>query len=549
MPQRALSELFWADQLAQQVIGRKNFAYLKKSAPKISNFAIKTSVSASGVLHIGRLAEVIRNEAIARALVDAGKKVKFIMTADDMDPLRKIPRGIADGYAGYIGAPVTDVPDPDPKKCHESYAEHFVHQYIDVVREFSGLPIKFYSMREEYRKGNFNPLVKKIMAAAAQIVEIQNKHRPEKDKLSLKTWSPWRPICENCGKIITPRVHEVYTDGHVYYVCEDYIFETTEAKGCGHKGIADPLKGEGKLAYKSEWAVQWARWKINAEASGKEYQVPGSAYWINAEIVEKVLGWPAPMPAFFEHLFIDGKKMSASLGNIVYPHQWLDVAPHELLRYFFNKRITKTRSFSWSGLPELYKEYDEAAGVFFKKIKVPNEKEARHIKRLYQVAQTNPRRPQPLNPLPFSHAVVIAQLLEDEKKIIASLKRTGHYAAKLRKEILGRIGFARNWVKNYAPPQYKFVVNEKVPVESRQRLSGQQLAALKALQTMIRNRKYTEEQLYTAIKELAKREGIAPLEFFRGAYIALLNKAEGPPLATLIKALGQEKVAAILGTL
>ena len=68
-----------------------------------------------------------------------------------------------------------------------------------------------------------------------------------------------------------------------------------------------------------------------------------SAWWVNAEICEKVLDFPMPVPIFYEYLIIDNQKMSASVGNVVYPRDWLEIARPELLRYFYNKRLMKTR--------------------------------------------------------------------------------------------------------------------------------------------------------------------------------------------------------------
>ena len=152
-----------------------------------------------------------------------------------------------------------------------------------------------FSTREEYKKGNFNDYIKKILEHAEEAREIQNRYRTNK---LAKGFIPWKPICGNCGKIITTNVKE-FSGGIVKYKCEDYEFETTKAIGCGHKGENDPLKGNGKLLWKSEWAAEWARWNIACEGAGKEYHVPNSAFWVNAEILEKILDFPMPVPFFY----------------------------------------------------------------------------------------------------------------------------------------------------------------------------------------------------------------------------------------------------------
>lgn len=144
-------ELFWADQLAKQIIDREKFHYLDKKIPKFDVFTVKTSASLSGILHIGRLSDTIRGETVYRALKDAKVKTKLIWVAEDMDPLRKVPKNVPKEFEKYLGMSVTDVPDPDG--CHTSYAEHFKAEYFKVVDEFVSAKMEKFSMREEYKKG------------------------------------------------------------------------------------------------------------------------------------------------------------------------------------------------------------------------------------------------------------------------------------------------------------------------------------------------------------------------------------------------------------
>ena len=412
-------ELFWADQLAKQIISRKKFHYTGSEIPRFKEYTVKTSASLSGVLHIGRLSDTIRSESVVIALKDAGVKTRFIWVAENMDPLRKVPKGVPDDFEKYIGMPVTDIPDAEG--CHSSYAEHHTEEYFKVVDEFVATKMEKFSMREEYKKGHFNPFIKKILEKIEEVKEIQNRYRT--NPLD-ESWSPWTPICENCGKIVTPRVVS-FDSGIVDYVCQDYKFESTTAKGCGFKGENNPLKGNGKLLWKSEWASQWARWQVASEGAGKEYQVPNSAWWINGEITEKILDFPMPVPIFYEHIMIDNQKMSASVGNVVYPKEWLEVAHPELLRFFYNKRLMTTRSFSWKDLPNLYDEYDKISKVHFGGIKLENKKEEAHYKRLFEVSHSKDIK-KPIE-LSFSHASIIAQIFPEEEDAVKSMEKTGHY--------------------------------------------------------------------------------------------------------------------------
>lgn len=532
-------DLFWADQLTDRIINREKYRYLDKKVEKPKEFVVKTSASISGVLHIGRLSDTVRGASVYRALVDAGEKARFIWVAEDMDPLRKIPAGVPAGYEKYIGMAVSTLPDPEG--CHKSYAEHHTDEYFKVLHEFVFEDMERFSMQDEYARGSFAPYIKKLIENAAKVIEIQNKHRTNPLK---KDWMPWSPLCSSCGKIITTRVTAVdEKTGTVSYVCKDYLFETTIAKGCGHKGEADPLKDPGKLAWKSEWAAQWARWRVSTEGAGKEYQVPNSAFWINAEICERVLDFPSPEPIFYEHLTIEGVKMSASLGNVVYPRQWLEVASPQLLRFFYNKRLMTSRSFSWKELPMLYDEYDKAAAVYFDKAVLENEKERKHIKRLYEISnRANNKAIDVPSTLSFSHAAMVAQVFSDEKDIITSLEKTGQYRKEENRQIMQRIKEARAWITNYAPDEVKYVLQHEVSNETKSKLAQPQIKALKTLAEKLKSKKWEEKELYNECYTIAKETGLQPPEFFKAAYLVLLNKERGPKLAPFLLALGEKAV-------
>jgi len=433
-----------------------------------------------------------------------------------------------------LTTPVTDIPDPDGN--YDSYAEKHTEEYFEVLDKFVSIKMEKFSMREEYKKGSFNPYIKKIIQKVEEIKEIQNKYRTNPLK---KGWSPWTPICDNCGKIVTPKISGI-DNGIVKYTCEDYKFENSKAVGCGHRGENDPLKGNGKLMWKSEWAAQWARWKVVSEGAGKEYQVPNSAWWVNGEIVEKVLDFPMPVPIFYEHIMIDNVKMSASLGNVVYPRDWLEVASPEILKIFYNKRLMTTRSFSWKDLPNLYDEYDYLSNVYSGKEKIENEKEEAHCKRLYEIS-CGKKSIESLK-MNFAHATMVAQAFPNEEDAIISLKRTGHYDEKDHKRIFERLHKAKVWVDKYAPEEMKFEVQEEVPKGLK--LSDAQKKGLKKVAELLMEKDFeNDKELFTEFYGIIKELGIKGPEFFKGAYNVLLNKDRGPKLAPFILAIGKEKVA------
>jgi lysyl-tRNA synthetase class 1 len=527
-----MEALFWADQKAGEVVNRK-FHYIGRGIPEFKEYVIKTSASISGVLHIGRLSDSVRGDSVCRALTDAGYNAKLIWVAEDMDPLRKIPEGVPGDYEQYIGVPVVNIPDPDG--CHSSYAEHHTSAYMEVFEEFIHSKITRYSMHEEYKKGSFAPYIKAMLDNLEKVIEIQNKYRENPLPVG---WSPFTPICKNCEKVITPRLKGF--DGKIAsYRCEDYSFETTTAKGCGHEGEMDPLKDPGKLMWKGEWAAQWARWKVSSEGAGKEYVVPSSAWWVNAEIAEIIHGFPMPVPIFYEHIMIDGEKMSASLGNVVYPRDWLAVAPANLLRFFYNKKLMKTRSFSFSELPKLYDDYDTHARVYTGVEEIQNEKERAHMKRLYEISQVGV--PESPSTLPFSHAYIISQIFTEEESVVASLKRSGHYAENAHDQIMERLSLARNWARNYAPVESR--INLDIDISKiKSELDESQKQFLGELVTWLEESDRSQEEIHEKIYTTAKGMNIPLKKAFTAIYLAIMGTKRGPRASTFIASLDKNWV-------
>lgn len=523
-----MKALFWADQKAEEIASRKKYRYLDREFER-KKYVVKTSASISGALHIGRLSDTIRGDTMVRALRDNGYDAELIWVAEDMDPLRRIPEGVPQDYEEYIGCPVSNI--PDPWGCHTSYAEHHVDEYMGVLHEFISVEMHRYSMRKEYERGKFKEYISAMLDHLGEVIEIQNRYR---DHPLPSDWIPWTPICDNCGRIITPRVN--VRDGKVLYTCRDYKFEKSVALGCGHEGEKDPLSGDGKLMWKGEWAAQWARWDVAAEGAGKEYVVPSSAWWINSEIAEQILDHPAPTPIFYEHLMIDGTKMSASLGNVVYPREWLEVAPPELLRFFYNKKLMKTRSFSWRELPNLYDEFDLYARIYHGEEAVENEREASHMKRLYEFTQlTEVKRP---SKLPFSHAALVSQVYTEEESTVSSLERSGHYEEDSKAELLERVRYAGNWARKYAPADERFGTEGRVSNVKGQ-LSMEQKTFLSDLAdwlTVERGPGEIQEEIFKSAAE----KGLPTSKAFESVYLTVLGRKRGPKAGPLLASLDRK---------
>ena len=64
----------WADQIAEKVIREKGDK---------ESYTVASGITPSGVVHFGNFREVITVDLVARALMQKGKKVRFIYSWDD----------------------------------------------------------------------------------------------------------------------------------------------------------------------------------------------------------------------------------------------------------------------------------------------------------------------------------------------------------------------------------------------------------------------------------------------------------------------------------
>jgi lysyl-tRNA synthetase class 1 len=527
---------FWAEQLADKIVSRERFNYLDKPIPKITQWTVKSSSSLSGVLHVGRLSDIIRSEAVFRALKERGFPARFIYVTEDMDPIRSIPKGVPEEFKKYAGFAVSDV--PDPFGCHKSYALHFKEEFLKVLNDFLFEEPEVLSMREEYRKGTFTESItalSKKQDELKQIIErVQGSNLPD-------DWTFWKPVCDSCGNLQTTKVTKI-EGTKVYYKCEDYEFEKLLAKGCGHEGVQDLSSANGKMAWKSEWASQWKAWNVCSEGAGKDYNAPNSAWYVNAEICERLLDFPMPEPIFYEHILIGGEKMSASKGNVVYPKEWLEVARPEALKYLYVKRLSKGRSFLWSDVPMLERELDKAVEATFDSGKAADEKELKQLNSLYKYSLVKGREPLVIQ-FDYDLAVMFAQLFKDDAVALNALKEQGHLISRESKEVIAqateRLHHARTWVEQYAPEETRISFAEKLP-ENLKIDSGTK-TALGQLITIIPDIS-NHEELQSKIFSLVKENALKPKEFFALMYQALIARQQGPKLGSLILALGKDKV-------
>ena len=533
--------MFWADRVARDLINRRKFKYIDREFSK-EDQTIETGTSLSGVPHIGNASDVLRGEAIRRALEEIGVKVELIWVADDVDPFRKIPLGFPSEFEKYLGKPVFSIPCPNGE-C-DSFSEYYSELFIESLREY-GVKLRPYSSRKLYKSGELTEEVKIAIENSKKIREIINKYR---ERPLDEDWVPWKPICEECGKIITTRVTEKLDEYSLEYVCEDYSFKHTKIEGCGHRGISDIRDGEGKLVWRSEWAARWRLFQVTCEPFGKEHATkPGGSFWVNGEICEKVFGWPEPYPVIYEFVLGEGgEKMASSKGNVITTWEWLEIAPPEALKLLFYKKIEKQREFSpEKTIPALVDELDKLERIYFGVEKMVNRRKLMSLKRLYEMCQVrSPPNRAPIR-VPFTFLAVVSQIAKTGEEIIEILRRTSHIKAELdvldKEELISRAERARNWVNKYGPESLRFEFSDEFPAELK--LEEKEVMAIEAIANfLIEANEFSERDLKDLVYSQAREKEINPKKLFRLLYTLIIGKEKGPRLYSLVSAIGSKRV-------
>ncbi|WP_336003306.1 lysine--tRNA ligase [Halorientalis halophila] len=523
---------FWADAVADAILATE---------PE-DPIVIKGGVSPSGVPHIGHFNEILRNYFVAEALRDRGREVRQVFTTDDRDPLRKIPRTLADldwnvvdfgddavdsaAVGQNLGKPYTSI--PDPFGCCDSYGAHFTNllqQSADLV----GVPIEFVSNTELYETGAFEPVTRDLLARADEARDLLCEYQAGVDE----EYTPFTPLCEACGKL-TGSVTSVDLDaGDVEYVCTDLEAGDRTIQGCGHEGTA--TLREGKLPWRFEWPAQWEILGVDFEPFGKDH-AEGS--WPSGEdVARNLLDVEPPVPMVYEWFTLDGEALSSSSGNVVTVAEVLDLLEPEAFRYFFVKNPRKQRDFSVATLDQLVDEFDRFEAVFFGAEEPRDENERELVERAYPMAVGGDvPESQPIR-IPYTFAAVLG-MTDDAELRETMARREGHVPEDATPEQVGaalsRVEGARAWAER-TDNEYNYRLAEALPETD---FDEDVAAALSDLADFVESHDDGEE-IQGEIYETAKRHGIEVSDFFAAGYRLFLDTDQGPRLGPFLAALDE----------
>ncbi|GAB3671049.1 lysine--tRNA ligase [Halopiger thermotolerans] len=530
---------FWADTVADRVEAR---------APD-EPIVIKGGISPSGVPHLGNVNEIMRGFYVAEVLRERGHEVRQVFTADDRDPLRKLPRTLCDlegdlvdlgevdaGALGRnLGAPYTDI--PDPFGCCDSYGDHFA-TIIQDSADALDVPIDLVSNTDLYESGDLEDVTEFVLEHQDRAREVLSKYQDKVDD----EYVPFNPICEECGKI-TETVTSVDLESEpatVDYRCTDMDAGDRTIEGCGHEGTA--TLREGKLPWRFEWPAQWKELGVDFEPFGKDH-AEGS--WPSGQdVARNVLEIEPPVPMVYEWFTLEGEPFSSSEGNVILVSDVLELLEPEVLRYFFAKDPSKARDFSIERLDQLVDEFDRLEAIYFDEIEA-DEDERAFAERVYPLLVEEPREERIR--LPYTFAAVLG-MFDDPDLREEVARKEGHIPEDAPdwavEGALARVEKARNWARRTGNEFDYELKRSEIPDHEFDATTED---ALDDLADFVDSGDGVDpEDLQGEIYETAKRHDVDIGDFFGAGYRLFFDEEQGPKLGPFLAKLDREFVVARL---
>jgi lysyl-tRNA synthetase class 1 len=145
--------------------------------------------------------------------------------------------------------------------------------------------------------------------------------------------------------------------------------------------------------------------------------------------------------------------------------------------------------------------------------------------------------------VPFRHLVNTVQAAQGNfSEICRVLKRTGHQKTVEDKDLLKKqTKRIENWLKNYAPDEWKFTVLQNLPKEVKN-LNTKQKEFLGKLAEEFIKQKWEAEKLHNKIYEILKDLNLEPSLAFSAIYISLLGQESGPKAGWFLSVLDKDFV-------
>ncbi len=526
--------MYWADQLADEIIRRK---------PDKEEYVCAAGISPSGSVHIGNFRDIATSYFVCRALQKKGKKAKLLFSWDEFDRLRKVPKNVSDylgnnSYEQYIGCPYVDIPDPFGKET--SYAAHFEKEFMASVERF-GIQMEYRYQAKEYRSGRYAEYIIFALKNRDKIFSILDSHRTQDaTEEERKNYYPVSIFCPHCHKDSTKIVSLSEDCTRAHYVCE-----------CGHEGDFDFTKDFNcKLQWKIDWPMRWKAEGVDFEPGGKDHASKNGSYDTAKDISKQVFGYDPPLFQGYEFIGIKGSvgKMSGSSGLNMTPDFLLKLYPPEMILWLYAK-TEPLKAFDFCLSDEILRQYFEF-GKMVGAVRAGTADE--NTKRIIENSLIAGRN---FVPVPMSQLVDLGSVVDFNPDMMEKLfqKIGTPYTKEEFSELFEKAKF---WLKTCSP-ESEYIILKKRNWKYWRTMAEPERACVRALHDYIAAGGYTldslQSELYAIPKQVFpdKAEDKNALKqvqskFFQDVYNLILGRDRGPRLYLYLFAVEADRYLRLL---
>ena len=526
--------MYWADQLADEIIRRK---------PDKEEYVCAAGISPSGSVHIGNFRDIATSYFVCRALQKKGKKAKLLFSWDEFDRLRKVPKNVSDylgnnSFEQYIGCPYVDIPDPFGKE--ESYAAHFEKEFMASVERF-GIQMEYRYQAKEYRSGRYAEYIIFALKNRDKIFSILDSHRTQDaTEEERKNYYPVSIFCPHCHKDSTKIVSLSEDCTRAHYVCE-----------CGHEGDFDFTKDFNcKLQWKIDWPMRWKAEGVDFEPGGKDHASKNGSYDTAKDISKQVFGYDPPLFQGYEFIGIKGSvgKMSGSSGLNMTPDFLLKLYPPEMILWLYAK-TEPLKAFDFCLSDEILRQYFEF-GKMVGAVRAGTADE--NTKRIVENSLIAGRN---FVPVPMSQLVDLGSVVDFNPDMMEKLfqKIGTPYTKEEFSELFEKAKF---WLKTCSP-ESEYIILKKRNWKYWRTMAEPERACVRALHDYIAAGGYTldslQSELYAIPKQVFpdKAEDKNALKqvqskFFQDVYNLILGRDRGPRLYLYLFAVDADRYLRLL---
>lgn len=481
----------WLDKLTDDII---------KSNSDKKFLTCQCGLSTTGVAHIGNFREPIISYLVSEALKIKGYDNRIVLSFDDFDRLKKVPKGIDQEYQKYIGMPNYSFKSPfDDKK---GYAQYFEDKVIEQLNKL-GISMDYIKQSERYLSKEYNDYIRLVLKQKNDIFDIIKKYKTqeltEDDK---KCFYPVKVYCSHCNKDSTIiKSYDEATD-EIYYKCE-----------CGHKekNTIDNLKV--KMKFNVEWPMRWNLESVDFEPCGRGHAEINGALPIALEINSKIYNSKSPKIISYGFLNLKGNegRMNKNSSEIITVDDILEIMPREMLLYYFYIQDPK-KEISISlidDIPKLYKKFEDF---------LYNEKDER-VKRLLKIDYNNE--------LTFNDLVKYLPAANFDVK-----KLKEYISFKDSKHNLIKIKCVSNWLNKYYDNKF-WIINKRINIDYWNSLPEEEKKCIICFGKLLKE--YDSFSSYDEFFDKFKESGNNMNNFFKNFYKLVFNTERGLPVKTILK--------------